>query len=65
MICFLDSCHEGEPVCCPGSCKCGPMDGVVTVIPLTVYVLTYGLDECPGSLSRLEGIFMGLCTTCM
>ena len=40
MICFCDLCHEGEPVCRPGSCECGPMDGVVAVGPLAVCVLT-------------------------
>ena len=32
------------------------MDGIVAVNQLAVFVPMYGLDECPGLLSRLEGI---------
>ena len=43
-------------MCSPGSCECGPIDSVVAVMPLAVCVLAYGLDECLGTLSRLEGV---------
>ena len=53
-------------MCSPGSCECGTMNSTVVVNPLTVCVLTYGLDEYPGPLSGPEGIIrsseMHVCT---
>ena len=38
LICLCDFCYKGVPLCSPGSCECGPVDGFVAVNQLAVCV---------------------------